>query len=137
MQQINEYRKTEVNTSDSVRIISLLYDGAINFIKIAKSRMGQGDIPGKGLYIGKATAIMGELSTSLNMDAGEIAKNLRRLYDYVLDRLLYANLKNDLEAFDDAERILEVLRGAWKDIEREGSVNIPKGANNAGMELRI
>jgi len=137
MQQVNEYRKTEVNTSDNVRIISLLYDGAINFIKIAKNRMGQGDIPGKGLYIGKATAIISELSTSLNMDAGEIAKNLRRLYDYVLDRLLYANLKNDPKAFDDAERTLEVLRGAWKDVERGGSVDTQRRANNAGMELRI
>ncbi len=137
MQHAAEYRKTEVNTSDNVRVVSLLYDGAINFIRIARKRMEHGDIAGKGLYIGKATAIVAELSSSLNMDSGEIAKNLNRLYDYILDRLLYANMRNDLRAFDDVEKVLEVLRGAWKDIEREGSVNIPKGANNAGIGLRL
>ena len=141
MQHIAEYRKTEVNVSDKVRIVSLLYDGAINFIRIAKKRMEYGDIAGKGLFIGKATAIVGELSSSLNMDGGEIAKNLRRLYDYILDRLLYANLRNDPMAFDDIERILDALRSAWKDMEkgeRVVSENAPIIARNTvGMELRV
>ena len=142
MQQAAVYMKTEVNTSDNVRIISMLYDGAINFIRVAKKKMEQNDRAGKGLYLVKATAIVAELSSSLNMEAGgEVARNLRRLYDYVLDRLLYANMKNDLKAFDDAEKILDVLRGAWQEIERGGAVaaNIPisKGANVVAMELRV
>ncbi|MFA4909452.1 MAG: flagellar export chaperone FliS [Desulfobacteria bacterium] len=139
MQRTAEYRKTEINTSDNVRVVSLLYDGAMNFIRIAKKRMEHGDIAGKGLYIGKATAIVGELSSSLNMDGGEIAKNLGRLYDYILDRLLYANLRNDPREFDDMERVLEVLRNAWKEMERGITVseNIPMAANSVGIGLRI
>lgn len=139
MQRTTEYRKTEVNTSDNVRVVSLLYDGAMSFIRIAKKRMEHGDTAGKGLYIGKATAIVGELSSSLNMDGGEIAKNLGRLYDYILDRLLYANLRNDPREFDDMERVLEVLRNAWKEMERGITVseNVPMAVNSVGMELRI
>ncbi|MBI4620090.1 MAG: flagellar export chaperone FliS [Desulfobacterales bacterium] len=139
MQRTAEYRKTEINTSDNVRVVSLLYDGVVNFIRIAKKRMEHGDIAGKGLYIGKATAIVGELSNSLNMDGGEIAKNLERLYDYILDRLLYANLRNDPRTFDDMERVLEVLRSAWKDMERGTTVpeNVPMAVNSVGIGLRI
>lgn len=143
MQQLTEYKRTEVNTSDNVRIISMLYDGAINFIRVAKRKMEQNDTAGKGLYLVKATAIVAELSSSLNMEAGgEIAGNLRRLYNYVLDRLLYANMKNDPKAFDDAEKILDVLRGAWQEIGRTRAVaaNIPMpkvATNRVAMEMRV
>ena len=119
MLQYDAYRKATVDTSDNVRIVSLLFDGAVNFLKVARSRMESRDIAGKGIYLGKVTAIVGELSRSLNMEeGGEIAKNLRRLYDFVLDRLLKANLKNDVKALEEAERVLETIRSGWKEMER-------------------
>jgi len=137
MHQALEYRKTEVNTSDRVRIISLLYDGAISFIKMARKRLEEGDIAGKGLFVGKATGVVAELSSSLDMESGgEIAGNLKRLYDYILDRLLYANLKNDAGAFDEAEKVLGILRSAWKEMENRNSCAAGT-VNTAGMELRI
>jgi len=118
MHHLSEYRKTEVNTADKVRLVIMLYDGAINFLKIAKNRLHQKDIAGKGLYIAKTTAIVGELSSALDMEAGgEIAKNLRNLYTYILSRLLDANLKNDLAALGEVEKILLTLSEGWKGIE--------------------
>ncbi len=137
MEQALEYRKTEVNTSDKVRIVSLMYDGAINFIKIARKRLEGGDIAGKGHFIGKATGVVAELSSSLDVDGGgEIAGNLKRLYDFVLDRLLRANLSNDPSAFDEAEKVLDILRGAWKEMESRNAATSPT-AGGPGMELRI
>lgn len=119
MQQFDAYRKATVDTSDNVKLVSLLFDGAVNFLKVARGKMEQRDIAGKGIYIGKVTAIVGELSSSLNMEeGGEIARNLRRLYDFVLGRLLKANLKNDIAALNEAERVLEMLRQGWKEMER-------------------
>ena len=138
MQQLSEYRKVEVNTSDRVKVISLLYDGVINFIKVARKRMELGDIAGKGLYIGKASSVVGELLSTLNMEeGGEIAKNLSRLYDFVMDRLINANMKNDQKALDEAEKVLDVLRSAWKDLGKNNTVDIPREAISAGIELRV
>jgi len=138
MQQLSEYRKAEVNTSDRVKVISLLYDGAINFIKVARKRIELGDLAGKGLYIGKASSVVGELLSSLNMEeGGEIAKNLSRLYDFVMDRLINANMKNDQKALDEAEKVLDVLRSAWKDLGKNNTVDIPREAISAGIELRV
>ncbi len=139
MQQAAEYRKTEVNTSDRVRIVSLLYDGAINFVRMAKNKLDEGDLAAKGLYTGKATAIVGELSSTLDVKAGgEIGQNLRRLYDFVMDRLFYANMRNDRTAFEDAERVLDVLRGAWKEMaESNSEAGSRRELNGTGMELRV
>jgi len=139
MQQIAQYKKTHINTSDRVKMVSLLYEGAINYLRLARKKMEEGDIAGKGLYIGKVTSIVGELSSSLNMDTGDIARNLGRLYDFVLDRLLYANLKNEVAAFEDAERVLEVLRGAWIEMEKglSKSADSLETKTPAGVELRI
>jgi flagellar protein FliS len=138
MQQFDAYQKTTFDTSDNVRIVSLLFDGAINFLKLARGKMEARDIGGKGLYIGKATAIVGELTSSLNMEeGGEIARNLRRLYDFVLDRLLKANLKNDVTSLDEAIKVLELLRGGWKEMERSqvsvhpAPVRVPGGTGMA------
>ena len=137
MQQLSEYRKVEVNTSDRVKVISMLYDGAINFIRVARKRMELGDIAGKGLYIGKASSVVGELLSSLNMEAGgDIAKNLSRLYDFVMDRLIIANMKNDEKALDEAEKVLDLLRSAWKDLGKNNTVDIPRESISAGMDLR-
>jgi flagellar protein FliS len=109
--------------NESIKIIAMLYDGAISFINIAKKRLQQNDMAGKSLYLAKTTAIVGELSSSLNMeDGGEVAGNLRRLYDYVLDRLLAANTNNDPAIFDEVEKILDTLRSAWQEIEKTEAV---------------
>lgn len=140
MQQYYDYRKATIDISDKVRIISILFDGAINFIKLGRVKMEERNIPGKGLYIGKATAIVGELASSLNMEeGGEIARNLRRLYDFVLDRLLRANLKNDVAALDEAEKVLQVLREGWKGMERNQAATHAaplRAAGSSGMALR-
>jgi flagellar protein FliS len=131
MHHLSEYKKTEVNTADKIRLVIMLYEGAVNFLRIAKNKLHQRDIAGKGLYLTKATAIVGELSSALDMEAGgEIAKNLRSLYTYILGRLLDANLKNDYAAFDEVERILLTLSEGWKGIEIK---NIPLEAGRLSV----
>lgn len=140
MRQFDAYRKATVDTSDNVRIVSLLFDGAVNFLKVARGKMERNDIAGKGIHLGKVTAIVGELNNSLDMEqGGEIARNLRRLYDFVLDRLLKANLKNDMKSLDEAERVLELLRSGWKEMERkQAAAQVPaaRASMDAGMAIQ-
>ncbi len=120
--RVAEYQKTEINTSDRLRIITLMYSGAINFINLSKEKMQSGDIAGKGLYIGKATAVVGELINSLDLQqGGKIAENLKALYDFVLDKLIDANLYNKTESLDEAVKVLEVLRDGWLELEKRNN----------------
>jgi flagellar protein FliS len=114
---IREYKKTVLATTDRVQLVYMLYEGALNHMKSARIKIESGDIMSKGKHFSKATLIISELSNVLDMEkGGEIARNLRGLYEYVLQRLLYANLNNDIAAIEDSEKVIETLKSGWKEM---------------------
>ncbi len=138
MKGVDEYRKNEVASSDSIRIITLLLEGAVNFIKLAEKKLEEGDVAGKGYFISRATAVVAELSSALDMEKGmEIAANLKRLYDFVIDRLVDGNIKNDAKALEEACRVMEIIAEGWKDMEKQGASLVPQGETRVEMGIRI
>ncbi len=122
MEEMALNKQTEVSDSDKVNIITMLYDGAVNFTRTAKEKVETGDSAGKTLYIRKSSAIVKELLNSLNMDGGEVAQNLSKLYNFILDNLLKADMQNDLKAIEDAEKVIEILRDAWNEIQQAQAI---------------
>lgn len=117
---ITGYKKTVLATTDRVQIILMLYDGALKHLKMARQKIQNGDMMAKGPHFSKATSIISELSNVLDMEKGaEISKNLRSLYDYVLRRLLHANMHNDISALEDAESVIHTLKDGWKEMMKE------------------
>jgi len=116
--------KSEVmlNVEDRVQIITMLYDGSIKFIEKAREKMDVGDALGRTSYIKKTSSIVKELSASLNMEGGEIAHNLKNLYEFVLESLIKAEMNNDMDALDDAEKVLEILRDSWKEMQEAKNI---------------
>ena len=107
-----------VEASDPHRLVLMLFDGAIAAIALAKAHMEAGDIPQKGAATSKAIdLITNGLGASLDMEAGgELAERLAALYDYMAQRLLFANLKNNVAALDEVSELLVSLRDAWSQI---------------------
>lgn len=116
---ISSYAKigfeSEVLGASPHRLISMLFKGALRDIANAKKGILNAETAAKGVAIGRAIAIIGEgLNGSLNMEAGgELALNLRRLYDYMALRLVEANLKNDVEILDEVTRLLTEIKEGW------------------------
>lgn len=119
---INSYAKVEMDTNvasaDPHKLILLLYQGALLAISSARNQMLRKDVAGKGKSISHAIMIIDEgLKSSLDMNAGgELAQNLSDLYEYMNQRLLYANLKNDVAALNEVSGLLFELKGAWEQI---------------------
>ncbi|AHX14400.1 flagellar biosynthesis protein FliS [Dyella jiangningensis] len=106
-----------VEGADRHQLTSMLFDGAIDRINQARGAMRRGDVPAKGLYFGKALAIINELRGSLDHKSGaELAGRLDALYDYVTRRLLHAQLNDDERAIDEAIDLLTPVRDAWRQI---------------------
>lgn len=127
-----------VSAADPHKLIAMLYQGALLAIANAKNSMLRKDIPAKGLAISKAISIIDEgLNASLDKNVGgELAQNLSSLYDYLVLRLLAANLKNDPAALDEVSRLLSELRDAWEAIrpgtaaaKADNSLPTPRPAN--------
>ena len=102
-------------TADPHRLIMMLFEGAQTALVMARAHMEQKNIAEKGRAISQAIDIVTNgLLASLDMtQGGELAERLAALYDYISRRLLWANLKNDLAALDEAKSLLGELQTAW------------------------
>lgn len=126
------YKKAAVSTVDQRKLIIMLYDGAIKFLTFAVDKMEKADRyeAHKNLIRGKS--IIAELLASLNMEqGGEIASNLQRLYTYMFNELIEANLENDTTRITKVVGLLKELRAGWQGIQESGKPE-PKPPGNAG-----
>ena len=78
MKGISAYQDSTITTQSKERLIVLLYDGAIKFMKLAIQELEAGNYQAKGKYIIKAQDIINELNAVLNMDAGGPDQRLHR-----------------------------------------------------------
>lgn len=116
--------ESSATSADPHKLISMLYQGALLAIASAKNGIMRKDIPAKGAAISKAIAIIGEgLNASLDKSAGGVlAQNLSSLYDYMVIRLVAANLHNDMAVLDEVVRLLADLKDAWDSIRPNAAV---------------
>ncbi len=128
---INAYKKvgveSKVNGADPHQLISMLYHGALLAIANAKNEILSKDVAAKGASISKAIAIIGEgLHASLDKKlGGEVAQNMSSLYDYMVRRLVDANIKNDTVILDEVTRLLTELTEAWDSIRPNTAQPVP------------
>lgn len=100
------------------QLIVMLFDGAHSALIRARLFLDAGHLAEKGLALSKAINIIDNgLKAALNMEAGgELSINLASLYEYMVRRLLIANLHNDVEAIVEVENLLNNIADAWKQI---------------------
>ena len=124
--QYDAYKDTEIQTANQGKLIVMLYDGAIRFLKIAQENLNPRTYDVANTNIIKAQDIITELMLSLNMEGGEVAQNLFNLYAYMKKRLLEANMAKDRAIIDEVIKLIEPLKGAWEEVlNREGSGAAP------------
>lgn len=117
MNGVEAYQDAAVTTQSKGRLIVLLYDGAIKFMKLAIKELEAGSYEAKGRYISKAQDIINELNAVLDTEAGgEIAANLRKLYCFMSNRLSQANAKRDPQVIREVITLMEELNQSWKAI---------------------
>ena len=105
----NEYRRNEVSTSSQGKLILMMYEGAINFVKMIKKSIEENNTAQKGVYIRKAHDIINELSCSLDVKkGGEVAAKLENLYQFMIKQLIIVNIKSDMNALISILNILYI-----------------------------
>ncbi len=131
-----EYKKTQVNTANQGKLILMLYDGAIKFINKAIELIIQkkaNNIETIHNNIIRAQEIVYELTSSLNMDVGEISQKLFSIYMYINNKLIEANIKKDDKPLREVKKYLIELRGAWEQAGKKVSSDakeVKKGGVN-------
>jgi flagellar protein FliS len=110
----NNYLENQVATASKEQLLIMFYDGAIRFARQAQQAIADGNIEQRNYGIQKSTAIIAELSATLDHEiGGEIALNLASLYDYMMREMQQANLKNDAKPLEIVIDLLSDLRETW------------------------
>jgi flagellar protein FliS len=114
------YHQVEVNTSNGLKLVVMLYEGAIRFLAQAKISIENNNLTAKAVAIDRALAILGELQSTLRLDeGGEIASSLNRIYAYMMERIIEASTKLDVRPLDEVIKLLRILNSAWTEISRK------------------
>ena len=117
MNGVSVYEENFVTTQNKEKIIVLLYEGAIKFLKRAEVAIEANDYRVKGNCIIRAQEIIFELNMCLDMEVGgKISDNLRSLYNFMYKRLNIANRKCDKAMVDEVIGLLENLYVGWSKI---------------------
>lgn len=112
-------RESDIRTASPHRLIILLFEGAQSAMSVAKLHIEKGNTAERGVHISKAIDIIANgLKVSLDIKAGgELAERLAALYDYMVSRLLWANMKNDIPTLNEVQYLLEEIHSAWRQID--------------------
>ena len=111
---LRQYQQTQVSTSSPEKILLMLYDGAINFSRIAMEKAANGDKRERGKYVSKAQAIVAELMNTLDHEmGGVVAERLTQLYMYIINEYVTANVNNSVNSLENTIKILSMLRDTW------------------------
>lgn len=101
------------------RLIQMLLEGGLTRIAQARGAMERQQTAMKGELIGKAIDIIGGLHAGLDLQqGGELAANLDSLYQYMVSRLLDANVKNDAALLDEVAGLLRNVKTGWDAISQ-------------------
>ncbi len=117
------YQRNKYETASPHRLVLLLYEGAITNLHLAKKALDALQYLEMNKKIQKTQEIICELMACLNEEqGGEIAENLKRLYLYMNDRLLVANLMKQGTTMEEVEGLLRELKASWEQIGKEVSL---------------
>jgi len=111
---IDAYRTVKTTTADPVTLTTMLFDGAVKAMKKARMFNEQGKRQGFIEELERAELIVGELLCTLDLEQGEIPRNLHAIYTYCLRCLVDASL-GDLAMLDEAERHITQIGRAWQE----------------------
>jgi flagellar protein FliS len=124
------YQTVQITTTDRGRLLLMMYEGAIKFLKQSKAGLEEKDIAKFCRFLNKGQAIIAELMNTLDHEkGGTIARDLDRLYDFMLFYLSEANLYRDGERITKVIGLVEMIYSAYKEII-EGKSSGPELSNS-------
>ena len=111
--------QAQLHEASPHRLIQMLMEGGLTRLAQARGAIERGQVGQKGELIGKAVGIICGLRGALDMEqGGELAVNLDGLYDYMVSRLIEANVQNDAAPLDEVAALLRNVKAGWDAISQ-------------------
>ncbi len=115
-----QYNNSKVLTASPAELTLMLYDGAIKFCNVAIIAVEQKDIEKANNNILKVERIIDYFRQTLDMSY-EVAQDFERVYAYLSQRLVEANIKKDKEILEEVNQHLHAMRDTWKEVMKSNN----------------
>lgn len=122
----NAYLRSKVMTATPAELTLMLYEGAIKFVNKAIMSIEKDDVMGAHNNLMKNQRIIEELRASLDHKY-PVAKEFDTVYEYILRRLVEANIKKDKDILEEVLEHLRTMRDTWKEVMK--NANAPQSAS--------
>ena len=127
----NAYLRSKVMTATPAELTLMLYEGAIKFVNKAIMSIEKDDVMGAHNNLMKTQRIIEELRASLDHKY-PVAKEFDTVYEYILRRLVEANIKKDKDILEEVLEHLRTMRDTWKEVMKDA--NAPQSASRQNTE---
>lgn len=118
-----QYNNSKILTASPAELTLMLYEGAIKFGNIAIMAIEEKNIEKAHINIVKTQRIIDHFRMTLDMKY-EVAQDFERVYAYLADRLVQADVHKDKEIMEEVCTHLRSMRDTWKEVMR---INREKG----------
>ena len=114
------YQATQISTATKEQLLLITYDIGIKACRMAEAALDVKDNANKDLSVAnreilRAQEVIRELMVTLNTDrGGEMAQSLMRIYDYMYQLLVDANIKKEAENVRTVRGMMEELKETWE-----------------------
>ena len=109
----NQYKENSIFTASPEELTLMLYNGLVKFIMRGIDSIEKKSIQEANTNIIKAQNIVSEFMNTLDMNY-EISGSLDSIYDYMLSRLIDANVAKDKDILEEVLGFAKVLRDTWE-----------------------
>jgi len=109
------YQNNKVSTASPAELTLMLFDGAVKFCNIALIGLENKDLSKVNLNIIKAEKIINHLRSTLDFKY-PVAKDFDKVYEYIHQRLIAANIKKDKDILVEALGNIREMRDTWKEV---------------------
>ena len=116
----NSYHEIAVQTSSPAKLVVMLYEGSVRFLRQGINAMQAKDLERKRQSIDRAVAVIHHLQGTLDTDkGGQIAAELDRLYSYITSRIMEGSGKLEVAPLEEAIKLLTTLLSGWEEVAKK------------------
>lgn len=109
------YQQNSVTQSTPGELTLMLYNGCLKFLNQAKKGIETNNIELKNTNIQKAQNILREFMVTLDMTQS-VSESMAILYEFMINRLVEANINNDIEKIEEVYALTLEFRDTWKQV---------------------
>lgn len=116
----NRYAREAVTTASPAQLVVMLYDRLLKDLSTADAGLGAHDITATHAALLHAQDIVRELHGTLDTSVWKEGESLKRLYEWVLEELMAANMQKNAVHVANAREVVQPLRDTWAELAATG-----------------